>query len=168
MTSPRWALVKRDFESAAKHFGMAHAIHYDKAHGAVMGGYVQASAFMHAVQSGHTSLKSGLQRIFKTIGEPAPHDVDSWHEATVSQAFESVEGRPPTLPPELFEAVDETRRARNLAVRGYDAFDMGKAEATAEAAGRLAQALPSALLEFVARIDPPRRGGANRRGGPSP
>ena len=154
MTSPKWVLVKRDFQSAAHHFRMAEAIHNGEASDERVGAYAQASAFMHAVQSGHTSLEAGFRRIFKVIGEPVPHDVDNWHEATVDQALADVDGRGAILPPEMFADVDETRRARNLSVRGYDAFDMGKAEATAGAAGRLAKALPDALRRFIRRIDP--------------
>ena len=154
MTSPKWVFVNRDFQSASRHFQMAEAIHNGEASDYPMGDYVQASAFMHAVQSGHASLEAGFRRIFKLIGEPAPHDVDNWHEATVGQAFADIDGRGSILPPEMFADVDETRKARNLAVRGYDAFDMGGAEATARAAGRLAKALPDALRRFIRRIDP--------------
>ena len=151
MTSPKWVLVKRDFQSASHHFRMAAAIHNGEASDGRVGAYVQASAFMHAVQSGHTSLEAGFKRIFMVIGEPAPHDVGKWHEATVDQAFVDVDGRGTILPSEMFADVAETRRARNLAVRGYDAFDMGRAEATAGAAGRLAKALPDALRRFIRR-----------------
>ena len=157
MNSPKWVLVERDFRFAARHFQMAAAIHGGEAGEpgeGRMGTYVLAGAFMHAVQSGHTSLEAGLLRIFKTLGESPPLDVDNWHEATVDQAFTDVPGRGTVLPPELFADVAETRRARNLAVRGYDTFAMGKSEATARAAGRLAKALPDALQRFIRRIDP--------------
>ena len=154
----RWALVHIDFESAAKHFRMASAIYDERELGAVFDGYVRANAFMHAIQAGHTSLESGLLRIFKTLGEPAPHDIDDGHDAIVRQAFEPVEGRPSILPPELFRDVNRTRRARNLAAKDYDNFDMDRAAGTAEAADKLAAALPSAIQAFVKRIDPPKRG----------
>ena len=154
MNSPKWVLVKRDFQSASHHFHMAEEIHNDGPSDERKGAYVQAGAFMHAVQSGHTSLEAGFSRIFKLIGEPAPHDVDDWHAATVDQAFADVDGRGAIFPSEMFADVAETRRARNLAVRGYDTFDMGKSEATARAAGRLAKALPDALQRFIRRIDP--------------
>ena len=159
MNPTKWILVERDFRSAARHFQMAAAIHGGEAGEpgeGRMGTYVLAGAFMHAVQSGHTSLEAGLLRIFKTLGESPPLDVDNWHEATVDQAFTDVPGRGTVLPPELFADVAETRRARNLAAKGYDRFDMGAARATAMASGRLALALPDALSKFIRRIDPQR------------
>ena len=147
MTSPKWALVERDFQYAARHFQMAEIIHTAEA------GYVQASAFMFAVQSGHTSLEAGCLRIFNILGEPAPHDLEKWHEAVVDQAFADVGGRGPIFTPDLFADVDETRRARNLAISGFNAFDMGTSEATAQAAGRLFKALPDAFRQFIQRIE---------------
>ena len=154
MTSAKWVLVEDDFRDAAHHFQMAEIIHNGEAGDNPIADYIQANAFMHAVQSGHTSLETGLKRILKIIEEPVPHDVGNWHEALVDQAFADVDGRGTILPPEIFADVDETRRARNLAFRGYGRFVKGRAETTAEAAGRLAKTLPDALERFIRRIDP--------------
>ena len=155
MSSAKWVLVERDFESAAKHFAMASLIHEGGV--PVQGNhqdYVTAGAFMHAVQSGHTSLENGLLRIFKTIGEAAPHDVGDLHDAVVRQAFEPVEGRGPILPTHLREVVDETRRARSLAMHAYERFTIDRADATAKAAHELSEALPDVLQAFIEQIDP--------------
>jgi len=152
----RWLLVKRDFDSAAKHFAMARRLHDERLPDLDIGDYVVGNAFMHAVQSGHTSLESGLLKIFKIIGEASPKEsADNWHEAAVFQACEAVDGRPPIIPADLQGAVDETRRARNVSVRGYDGFDLSRTGATAEAAECLAKALPGVLEGFVQAIDPP-------------
>ena len=151
MNSPKWSLVERDFLSAARHFRKADEIYNGDEH---VDEYFRACAFMHAIQSGHTSLEAGFIRIFKALGEPLQHDVDNWHEAVVDQAFSDVSGRGTILPAEMFADVCETRKARNLAVRGYDSFDMGLARRTAGVAGRLSLALPGELQKFIRRIDP--------------
>lgn len=112
-------------------------------------------AFMHAVQSGHTSLEGLLLRILDILKEERPSG-DRWHRDLIRRACRKLTGsaaRPAILSEPLYEAIDETRRFRNLAVRNYDRFRIEKAAATVSAARVIADGLANEITLFMKAID---------------
>src|SRR5690349_4402510 len=102
-------------------------------------------AFLHAMQSAHTSLESGLVRILEMIGEERPSG-DRWHADLIWRAAIDRPGiRPPILGSDLIAAADETRRFRNVASRAYDNFEPAAAIGAVAAARALAAQLGSNL-----------------------
>lgn len=156
MTRARWFLAERDFESASQHFSMACRIFehggFDRSD---ISGYMAEGAFLHAIGSGHTSLESGLKRIFAILGEDVPMDHESWHRDLIELAGADIEGRGRVLPPGLCAHAQETRKMRNVARHNYDFFLKSKAALVIESAKVLAEQLPKCLRDFVRRIDPP-------------
>ena len=155
MSDARWIEIEGDFQAACTHFagaaGLFDAGGFDEAG---IDGYKASMALMHAMQSGHTSLESGLVRILALLGEERPQG-ESWHRDLLRRVCRPVAGRGAILPPDLCEHADETRRFRNVATRSYDNFRLGAAETAVASAKVLAARLPECLQDFKNRIDPP-------------
>jgi hypothetical protein len=95
-------------------------------------------AFLHAMQSGRTSLESALLRILEMLGEERPAG-ESWHADLIRRAALDLPGRrPPILGADAAAAADETRRFRSVAARNYDGFRPGEAGRAVTAAETLA------------------------------
>jgi hypothetical protein len=112
-------------------------------------------AFMHAMQAGHTSVEGALLRILDLIGEERPTG-EHWHQDLITRVCRAVEGpnaRPPILSGNACAAIDETRRFRNLAIRGYDSFDAEKARRTVAAARTIVDRLTDEIATFRTAID---------------
>jgi hypothetical protein len=71
MSDARWSDIEAMVASAARHFSGAVAI-YQKLT-ATEDRYLAEMAFLHAMQSGQTSLESVLLRILELFAEEAPH-----------------------------------------------------------------------------------------------
>ena len=110
-------------------------------------------AFMHAMQSGHTSLEPALLRILDLLGEEAPSGRD-WHADLIQRTSRPIPGRPAILPTSVAQAANETRRFRPVAMRTYGSFDPGLARPAVQAARLLADGLPSAVAMFRRCMDP--------------
>ena len=113
--------------------------------------------FMHAMQSAHTSLEGALLRVFDVLGEDRPRG-EQWHRDLIERACHPVAGpqaRPALLSERLCKAIDETRRFRNLAVRGYGRFDAVRAAPAVDAARIIAESFVAELADFRNRIDGP-------------
>lgn len=151
MSDPRWIDVHDDAALAAEHFRFAVALF--EAGGFEDGGlegYRARMAFMHAVQSGHTTLEGLLLRILDVLKEERPTG-DKWHRDLIRRVCRDIAGsqaRPPILSEFLCEAIDETRRFRNLAVHNYDGFRADKASATVAAASLIAELLVAEITSF--------------------
>jgi hypothetical protein len=115
-------------------------------------GYTAQMAFMHAMQSGHTSLENALTRILRLVGEALPTG-ESWHADLIQRVAVALTSRPAILAADLAEAADETRRFRNRAVRSYDNFESDRAIPAIRAAARLAAGLSAAIAAFRQVID---------------
>jgi len=153
MSDERWIEIDRDTASAVTHFSRAGQIADDPAFAADdLTGYTAQMAFMHAMQSGHTSLENALTRILRLLGETLPMG-ESWHADLIQRVAVALTGRPAVLPPDLAEAADETRRFRNRAVRTYDNFRPDRASPAIQAAARLAAGLSAAIAAFRQAID---------------
>ena len=97
MSDARWAEVEEDVAAAAGH--LARSVELFGAGGFAGEGleaYKARMAFMHSMQSGHTSLESALVRIMDLLGEEPPTGRD-WHADLIRRDYR---GRPrnPALP----------------------------------------------------------------------
>ncbi len=155
MSDARWIEIEGDFEAACTHFaGAARLFDAGGFDDGGIDGYKASMALMHAMESGHTSLESGLVRILALLGEERPQG-DSWHRDLLRRVCRPVEGREAILPPDICEHADETRRFRNVATRSYDDFRLDGAGIAVASARVLAERLPECLRNFRNRIDPP-------------
>jgi len=156
MSDARWIEVTREAALAAEYLGNSVELYGRDFNGQSIDAFAARMAFMHAVQSGYTSLESALARIFEMLDEPRPSG-DHWHRQLVARACLPVSGenaRPAILSPEMCEMVDEARRFRNLATRAYDTFSKDKAAKTVAAARFISEHLAAEIAEFKRVIDP--------------
>jgi hypothetical protein len=154
MTRGRWFEIEEDAAAAARHFGNAGRL-YERGGFARDGieGYAAQMAFLHAMQSGHTSLEAALVRVLRLLDEEVPAGAD-WHADLLRRVAREVEGRPAVLPDALADAAEETRRFRHVAARSYDNFSVPRAEPAVRAAALLARDFPAAVQAFRRVIDP--------------
>ena len=155
MSDPRWLRIEDEFEDACDYFRGAVRI-FEKGilHGKDEAAWEARMAFMHAMQSGHTSLESGLERILALLDEEHPGG-PNWHADLLLQVARPVNERGPILPREVYAQADETRRFRNIAVRNYGSFRSEEATRVVAAAKVLIDSLNGCLRDFRAQIDPP-------------
>jgi len=127
MSDARWFEVDQDVAAAAGHLARSVEL-YDAGGfaGDDLDAYRARMAFMHAMQSGHTSLESALLRILDLLAEEAPSGRD-WHADLIQRASRPIPGRPAILPASVAQAANETRRFRHVAMRNYGSFDPGLA-----------------------------------------
>lgn len=155
MMAALWSDVLDDLASAKKHLGQGVRIF---AAGGFEAGkrpdYLNEMAFLHAMQSGYTSLEAGLKRIFALLDEELPVGTDS-HAALLRRASRPLqEARPAILDTPLFLAADELRRFRHVAVHAYDHFDAARAAAAVQAAAVFLAGIDPAIARFRAIVDP--------------
>jgi hypothetical protein len=134
VSDARWFEVDLDIRAAVDHFEKSIVLHqkggFDDSG---IDGYRAEMALMHALQSAHTSLESGLLRILEILGEERPVG-ENWY---------------------LADAANETRRFRHRAMHNYDSFEVQQSSRTIEAAKALAGGLAAEILAFKTTIDPP-------------
>ena len=154
MCDARWFEVDQDVAAAAGHLARSVEL-YDAGGfaGEDLDSYRARMAFMHAMQSGHTSLESALLRILNLLGEEAPSGRD-WHADLIQRASRPIPGRPAILPAAVAQAANETRRFRHVAMRNYGGFDPALARPAVQAARLLADGLPSVIVTFRQSMDP--------------
>jgi hypothetical protein len=154
MSDARWFEIDSAVAAAVRHFGGAVSI-YEKLTAAQATGdrYMVEMAFMHAMQSGHTSLEVALLRILELCGEAAPTG-SSWHADLVRRVASAVGDRPAILDEATARAADITRRFRSVAAHAYDAFDHTQAANAVASATLLISLLPAEVGRFRQAIDP--------------
>ena len=155
MSDARWLEIDADFSAAEGHFARAVALFEEGGFQEPgLTGYRAQMAFLHAMQSAHTSLESGLVRILEMVGEEPPSG-ERWHADLIRRAAMDRPGiRPPILRPDLVRAADETRRFRNVATRAYDSFEAAAATGAVEAARVLAREVKTSLAALRSALDP--------------
>lgn len=154
MSDGRWLDVEADLAAAVRHLSNGVLLYEAGGFDAPgLDGYRAAMAFMHAMQSGHTSLEAALLRVLDIVGEEAPTGA-RWHADLVRRAAAVAATRPAILSAGLAAAVDETRQFRNLATRGYDSFVPRKALDAVEAARAIVLALAGEIAAFRRAVDP--------------
>jgi hypothetical protein len=149
-----WIEIDRAIASAIGNFrrGIEFS-HHPAFHADDVVGAALRMGFMHAIQSGHTSLENALLRILDLIEETRPGG-EAWHADLIGRVGQAVGQRPAILPPGVAASADETRRFRNRATRAYDNFDPDRITPTVAAANDLAQNLSEAIARFRQAIDP--------------
>lgn len=161
MADARWIDVDNAAREAVGHFASAVAIYGEGGFSAPgLAGYKAAMAFMHAMQSGHTSMESALCRILDILGEERPTGT-AWHDDLIRRVrSERAGSRPPILAQGAADHADETRRFRHLAMRTYGSFKASEARKTVVAAKALSRDLLAEIERFRNAIDPPADGAA--------
>jgi hypothetical protein len=151
----RWQEVFDASQSCTRHFVGAADIFREGMFDEMQDeGYRNLMAFLHAMQSGHSSLEDGLLGILAIVGEEPPVGRD-WHAKLITRAARATPGRPAILTPELAAAAHETGAFRHRAVHAYDTpFSAERARYAVEAAIVVAEHLESALKQFVDKVDP--------------
>jgi hypothetical protein len=118
-------------------------------------GYQAEMALMHALQSAHTSLESGLLGFWKFWARRGAAG-ENWHADIIRRVAAALPGRRPAiLGSSLSRAADETRRFRHRATHNYDSFEVRASSRTIQAAQALANGLGAEILAFKNIIDPP-------------
>jgi len=157
MSDARWIEVDDDFKKAATLFGKAVDVYTTSDFSddpSDLENFKSEMAFMHAMQSGHTSLENGLVRILDIMKEDVPTG-RNWHADLISRAARKTDNRPAILTDAVMLRADETRRFRNVATRNYSNFRIDEARKAVEAAQFLAQNIVADILRFKNVIDPP-------------
>lgn len=154
MSDARWFEIDAAIAAAIRHFSGAVLI-YEKAPAAQAHDerYLVEMAFMHAMQSGHTSLEAAFLRILDLCGEEPPTG-SSWHTDLIKRVSNPVGERPVILTSEAAAAADATRRFRSVAAHAYDSFDYTQAMKAVASAVRLIEILPVEIARFRQAIDP--------------
>ncbi len=154
MSDARWFEVDSDVAAATEHFARSVEIFAAGGFsGDDLAAYRARMGFMHAMQSGHTSLESAVVRIMGLLCEDVPSGAE-WHADLVRRARQPLRGRPAILTPPLALAMDETRRFRHVAMRSYGTFEVTRASPAVTAAAALAAGLGRVVAEFRAVVDP--------------
>jgi hypothetical protein len=154
MSDARWFEIDIAVSAAVRHFAWAQSF-YARIPGtnALEDRVLVEMAFMHAMQSGHTSLETALLRILDLCGEAAPTGAMG-HADLIRRAANPIGGRPAILGDAAAHAADLTRRFRNVAVHAYDTFDYTHATEAIDSAGVLASLLASEIARFRQAVDP--------------
>jgi ribonuclease HepT-like protein len=154
MSDARWFEIDTAIAAAVRHFSWAVSF-FGKIPGtsAIEDRHLVEMAFMHAMQSGHTSLEAALVRILDICGEALPTGAN-WHADLIRRAANPVLNRPAILSATVAQAADLTRRFRNIAVHAYDSFDYTQAREAVESAALLVSLLSSEIARFRQAIDP--------------
>jgi len=155
MMAALWSDVDAEIASAVKHFDRGVKLfRSDRFAPGVVTDYYDEMAFLHAMQCGFTSFESALKRMFALLAEELPRGRDS-HAALLQRAARPLTGlRPAVLDEALFNASDELRRFRHVAIHTYDFLDKDRAALTVKAAEVFLANIGPALARFRAVIDP--------------
>ena len=154
MSDARWFEIDTAITAAVRHFKGAIAIfgrlpatsHAEDLYALEMG-------FMHAMQSGQTSLEQALLRILDLCGEAAPTG-PRWHADLIARAAYPIGERVAILSAEAARAANESRQFRSIAAHAYDGFDHTRAIRAVDSAALLVSLLPPEITNFRQAIDP--------------
>lgn len=154
MTDARWRDAFADVAHAGNHFSRAVQRFSDFPVGNPDAEYEAAMAFMHMMQSGHTSAEAALRRVLGILGEELPTGPES-HARLIDRCSEAIEGgRPAIVSPALKGALNETRQFRHVAMHAYASLDRRKAQFAVEAAEVVVGRLETEIAAFREALDP--------------
>ena len=149
-----WFDIQASVTAAVRHFGGAVDLFDRLPHiNNEKDRYAFEMGFMHAMQSGHTSMEAALLRILGLFKEEAPTGA-RWHADLIDHVVQPVRNRPPVLKPATAKAANETRQFRRIATHAYDSFDHTKAVRPVESARALITLLPADVGAFRQATDP--------------
>ena len=150
MSDPRWLDIGLDIDAAERHLSAALRLMAEGALDAPadFDGYTRRMAFMHAMQSGHTSAETALRRVLEARGEPLPEGSD-WHAVLIKRCALKIDGeRPAILSQGLADALQATRGFRHIAAHVYDEIRPASARLAADSARVVHASLRAELSEF--------------------
>lgn len=158
MASPaadqRWALFQADIADAVANLSDGAAL-YTEGLGAgdARQRRIREKAFQKFLQDGYSSIERMLIRLLELYGVTPPAG-RSWHAdllfLTVDRGANPMDGmatRPP-FAPGLLPQFRVLMQFRHFAMHGYGGFEAAMAAPAADAAARIAAALPAAAEEF--------------------
>jgi hypothetical protein len=153
MSDARWLDVEDSLRQGMHHLERAVDLHREGGFdGDELGAYRATMAFLHAMQSGYTSLESSFLRLLDLVGEERPIGPD-WHAALVARLTIPTNNRPALLDASLARAVGELRRFRHIAAHSYDLFDPARAGPVVEHARLVVRRIPDAVAKLRSAID---------------
>jgi hypothetical protein len=154
MRDARWLEIFDDMSWAVAHFSRALELHAAGGfEGDSLEAYKSKMALMQAMQAGHTSLESGLERILELFGEEKPTG-SQYHADLVRRIARDRPGiRPSIIAGELAEAIDETRRFRHVVRKNYNNFRVAEATRALQAAALLRDRLVDTIQAFARAVD---------------
>jgi hypothetical protein len=154
VSDTRWFEIEADIAASVGHFSRAVMIFGTRsASEADLDGYMKRMAFMHAMQSGHTSFERALLRIIDMLREDRPTG-EQWHADLLRRMGATLPHRPALLPARLIPAAHETRKFRHRVTHAYDDFEWPRADEAIRAAELLSRELPKAIAVFRKAVDP--------------
>lgn len=154
MSDARWLDVDDDLASAVNHFSRSIEIfEQDGFSGEDLPAYMARMSLMQAMQSGYTSLEIALERILEILGEEKPTGAN-YHSDLLRRASREIKGdRPAIISGQLAEAIDEARRFRHVARKGYDSFRVEGAASAIKSAIVIRDELRQAIGVFRREIE---------------
>jgi hypothetical protein len=154
MSDARWLDVEDDLASAIKHFSRSVEIFERNGFaGDDLNAYMSRMSLMQAMQSGYTSLETALERILEILGEEKPTGTN-YHADLLRRASREVAGnRPAIISGQLSEAIDEARRFRHVARKGYDSFRVEGAASAIGSAAVIRDRLAGAIKAFRQKVE---------------
>lgn len=154
MTDARWLDIEDDLASSTKHFRNAIAIYQEGlAADDSLPAYKGRMAFMQAMQAGYTSMETAFERLLEVLGETKPTGSRDYHAQLVRRVARAIpDERPAIVEGDLVKAIDEARRFRHVARRGYDDFEAPRAAPAIDAAKIIVEGLEPAIAAFRAKI----------------
>jgi len=167
MVDARWTDVEVELLASVEHFRNAIQLFeqdgFDKP---AIEGYKERMAFLHAMQSGYTSLENGLLRVLSILNESHPSG-DDWHADLIKRVSREIkENRPAILSADTAKLADEARRFRHVAARNYSNFRPDQAGNAIAAVRILVERIISEIDQFRTVIDPEENdGGGDGSGG---
>jgi hypothetical protein len=155
MASPaadlRWTLLRADIADAVENLADGASLYRDGAPPPAARTLRRQhdKAFQKFLQDGYSSIERALIRVLEIFGEPPPRG-QSWHSDLLRVAVGSIGGAParPPFAPSLLADLRLLLQFRHVAMHGYSDFDLDMARPAAEAAARVAAALPEATEAF--------------------
>ncbi len=154
MSDTRWFEIEADIAASVGHFSRAVIIFGTRpTDEGGLDGYKTRMAFMHAMQSGHTSFEKAMLRIVDMLREDRPTG-EQWHADLIRRMGAALPHRPALLPARLLPAAHETRKFRHRVTHAYDDFEWPLADEAARAADLLSRELPEAVAAFREAVDP--------------
>lgn len=154
MTAARWDDIADHLARARQHFERGRQLYQaEPARGSVFDDYGRDMAFMHAFQSGYTSVETALKLTLDILGEVRPTG-ETWHADLLRRLARAHSDRPALPSPQLYDAVDKLRRFRDVAALAYDSFDIRDARPAYDAAAAVIAGLEAEMATFRSAVDP--------------
>lgn len=154
MSDARWSEIDASVASAVKHLaGAADLFKRLPNVSDPLDTYGLEMGFMHAMQSGHTSLEVALLRILDLCAEEPPTG-PRWHADLIARAAKPLGARPAILGAAAASHANETRQFRSVAAHAYDSLHRNRAHGAVASAIALVTLLPAEIARFRQAIDP--------------